>query len=195
MCFFTITYAQSISISGGPVFSNMEWSTSFNQYLQYNREHPTYLGYQTAVRFNYLEKDNFKLSGEIEYIRLGANGTGYKDDGGGLIYPGHIETKFNFLSLKPQFVYLVWPQKCVTIKTSVGPSIDFLINYQEDQIMLAHYEKQNELNRILFGVSASLGLQLNFENTFIVLSYDPNFYMNQLVDYTSVIQLTSGEKI
>ncbi len=186
---FQFTSAQSVKLTLGPTFSKMEWKNSMSNNTLFDEN---YTGFTSMLGVDYLKSKFFFLSSNLGYSNYGGKGTIHVTTQTGEPWITEMEqkTSLHMLSINT-LAHIKFSFGSLTPFLGLGPRLDYLVSYEEEVSLLKQFEDDGGLNRVLFGINSTAGLQYQVRSFEFGLLFQYNYNFNNMVDYTSQWDVTN----
>lgn len=167
----TLSFGQVLKLQTGASFSRINWDINNLYFEQYNQP---IIGYSVFAGLDYLNKDYFSLSSNIGLLRKGGRQeVTFIDITGKPVGTSIQNAKLDYLSINTT-IDLKYPLKYKLLPfISIGPRLDYLINYSKEFNILNDI---NAINRYNYGLLTGLGAKYDLNKLQIGLRAD--YYLN-----------------
>lgn len=169
-CFTCITFGQTIKVQTGRSFSSLDWRV-YNQSTSHYNE--TLMGYSFFIGLDYLDKKYFNLSSNLGFISKGGKQTVVLMS---LLAPSlevTYDARLDYLSANTliDLKYPIFDK--MTPYISVGPRIDYLIDYSNQY----HIQTvKDDLNSLNYGFILGSGLKYDWSR--FQIDIHAHYYLN-----------------
>ena len=171
-------HSQTIFLKFGPSFSKLTWSETTNNTKP---DEKGIIGFNVIGGVNYLNFKYFNLSSGIGFIRKGGiehwfisgNDPTYRTD----------TAKLNFLTINTTFNLKVPIIKIIEPFIFVGPRLDYLFSYSENEVFIKDYDDAKKLNKVIYGILLGGGINFRVKRFQLGIDFDYYLNINKLIDY------------
>lgn len=173
---------QVLKLRIGPVLSRIDWYIEHTSNSVYNNN---YLGYSATLGIEYLHKKFFFLSSDIGFVNNGGKGElllipdQINPENSIYLYP---EASLNWLTVNTVAKFKVDFGKQFSAFLGLGPRLDYLISYKEEVKFMEQFDKAGELQKVIYGMISTIGLNYNINRFSIGTEFQYNLAFNKLVE-------------
>jgi len=172
----SVCHGQTIFLKFGPAFSKLSYTSTTCQVSQQE----SIIGYDAIAGINYLNFKYFHLSSGFGFIQKGGieNYEIFQND------PRWVtETaRLNFLTINTTFNLKVPILQIIEPYIFVGPRLDYLISYSENDHLLKDFNYFKVLNKVIYGIITGGGINFKVKSFQLGLVFDYYLNVNKLVD-------------
>lgn len=173
--------SQTVNFKIGPTFSQMNWEPPVTYFPDL---YENYVGFYTSLGLDYLQKKGFCLSSNVGYYtNAGKETISLTDEMGNFIKDSTFKTKLNFITLNTIAKYNFIAEKKVSPFVGLGFGLNYLVSYNDDFKLLDNYDRNDELNTLLWGLIGTAGVNVNLNKIRLGAEFIYNYNLNKMVDY------------
>lgn len=188
---FMVAESQTVGLKIGPVFSKIDWYNSLatdNTVFEKG-----YIGFMTVAEINYFHRKIFDVSSSVGYIKTGGKGTVLTIDYNHPNFTKTIDTEtlLNFLTINTLGSLNFKMSEKVIPFVGFGPNISYLLSYKENTGLFSQLERDDKLNRLLYGAVFIGGINFSFNKFQIGVESQYTQLLNKPVNYTSQANVTN----
>jgi len=171
----TLSYGQSLTFQTGISLSQLNWKTGSNNLFTDNKP---LIGYSIFMGMNYFNRKYYNITSNFGFIRKGTIGEVSDINGGkyqnvNAQYTNIVKPKLDYFSFNTVIdVKYPLPNKMSPF-VSIGPRIDYLLNYSKDFEWL---KNKNSLKDISYGLIIGTGIK--YELSKIEVGIRADYYLN-----------------
>jgi hypothetical protein len=183
----TTINGQTMYLKIGPSFSKLIWNTSVFYNGAFDQ---SIIGIDAIVGINYLKFKYFNLSSEAGYVQKGGSKTTLSHVIGDGVSRNTI--RLNFFTLNTTFNLKIPIKELIEPYIFVGPRIDYLFSYSEQEDFIKHFDEAGELNKVSYGIIFGGGIKLKVKRIQLGLVFDYYLTINKLVNYSITVSTATG---
>jgi len=186
----TTINGQTIYIKIGPSFSKLIWNNSIVHDQVFDK---SIVGFNATAGINYLKFKYFNLSSGVGYIQKGGSKATMGCVSSGNNYEIARNTiRLNFLTINTDFNLKIPIKELIEPYIFVGPRIDYLFSYSEQEDFIKHFDEAGELNKVSYGIIFGGGIKLKVKRIQLGLVFDYYLTINKLVNYSITVSTATG---
>ncbi len=182
-----ITNGQTLNIQGGTSISKLDWKIGTQDIEPFKQ---ILIGYSVFAGIDYFDKTYFNLSSNLGFIRKGGKGTfTITNQLGEPIDEFTQKVKLDYVTVNTTFDIKYPIRNKIIPFISVGPRIDYLINYSKE---IDGLNDINALEKYNIGLILGGGIKYNFSKIQIGLRADYYLNFNKIADWPAEIGNLGG---